>query len=121
MTTHSLVQLDAQLNDMIGKGQILDAFDRFYADNVEMQENSSEPIRGKAACRKHEEEFLDSIATFHGAQLGATAVGDDVSFAEWVFDVTFKGAERTRLTQVAVRRWHNGQVVHERFYYDSAS
>lgn len=121
MSQHNIANLDAELNSMIGQGQILDAFDRFYAEDVVMQENSNEPFRGKVACRQHEEEFLGSIDTFHGARLGATGVGDDVSFAEWVFDVTFKGGGRVQMEQVTVRRWKDGQVSNERFYYDSAS
>ncbi len=112
---------DRQLNAMIAEGKILEAFDRFYADDVVMQENGNEPSVGKGPNRKKEEEFLESIETFHGAELGATAVEGDVSFAEWVFDVTFKGSERSKLDQVAVRRWQDGKVVHERFLYDTAS
>ncbi len=119
MTSHDITSLHTELNQMIGQGQILDAFDRFYAADIVMQENTQQPFEGKDACRQHEIEFLESIETFHGAQMGASGVGDGVSFSEWVFDVTFKGADRTQLTQVSVRRWRDGQVVHERFYYDS--
>lgn len=112
---------DRQLNAMILEGKILEAFDLHYADDVVMQENGNEPLAGKEPNRKKEQDFVDSIETFHGAELGATAVDGDVSFAEWIFDVTFKGSERTKLDQVAVRRWKDGKVVHERFLYDTAS
>ena len=36
--TLDVANLDKQLNDQIAKGDILGAFDRFYADNVSMQE-----------------------------------------------------------------------------------
>jgi hypothetical protein len=109
--------LDKQLNETILKGDILGAFDKFYAENVVMQENSAEPTAGKAANRKREEDFLASIEAFHGAALLSSAVNGDVSFGEWEFDATYKGAGRFKLTQTSVRRWKNGQVVHERFYY----
>jgi hypothetical protein len=32
-------------------------------------------------------------------------------------DVTLKGAGRIKMNQVAVRRWKNGKIVHERFYH----
>ncbi len=121
MSQNDIAQLDAQLNEMISRGEILRAFDHFYGEEVVMQENSKDPIRGKEACRKHEEEFLDSIAEFHGAEVGATGLGKGVTFAEWVFDVTFKGGDRVKMTQVAVRHWRAGQVVNERFYYDTGS
>jgi hypothetical protein len=31
--------------------------------------------------------------------------------------VTLKGVGRIQMSQVAVRRWKNGKVVHERFYH----
>jgi hypothetical protein len=109
--------LDRQLNETILKGDILGAFDKFYAENVVMQENLTEPFVGKALNRKREADFLASVEQFHGAALLSSAVNDDVSFGEWEFDATYKGGTRVKLTQVAVRRWKSGQVVHERFYY----
>jgi ketosteroid isomerase-like protein len=117
ITAVSVTELDQQLNQQILQGDILGAFDRFYADDVVMQENMQEPTKGKAENRKREEAFLASIDQFHGATVHATAVNGDVSFSEWTVDASYKGAGRFALTQVAVRRWKDGRVVHERFYY----
>jgi ketosteroid isomerase-like protein len=119
MSTMTAV-LDQQLNETILKGDILGAFDKFYADDVVMQENVAEPTAGKAANRKREEDFLASVETFHGAALLSSAVNGDVTFGEWEVDATYKGAGRLKLTQTAVRRWKGGQVIHERFYYSKA-
>jgi len=116
--TLDVAALDRQLNDQITKGDILGAFDRFYADNVTMQENSDEPTAGKAANRKREEDFVASVQEIHGVKLLSSAVNGDTSFGEWEFDATYKGGARVKLTQVAVRRWKNGQIVQERFYYN---
>lgn len=82
-----------------------------------MQENMNEPTVGAAANRKREEAFLASVEEFHGAEVHNAAVNGDVTFSEWTLDVTYKGAGRVPLTQVAVRKWKNGKVSHERFYY----
>jgi ketosteroid isomerase-like protein len=116
--TLDVASLDKQLNDQIAKGDILGAFDRFYADNVTMQENSDEPFVGKATNRKREEEFIASVQEFHSAKLLASAVNGDSTFAEWEFDATYKGGTRSKMAEVAVRRWKNGQIVQERFYYN---
>ena len=76
------------------------------------------PFKGKEVNRKREIEFFSSLEQFHGAEVRASAVGDDVSFGEWMFDVTFKGGKRTKMEQVTVRRWKNGKIVSERFYYE---
>lgn len=117
-TQTDLATLDQELNDTILEGRILDAFEQYYADDVVMQENADTPTHGKDANRTREEEFVDSIEAFHGAELLATAVGDDLSFGEWMMDVTLKGVGRVKLEQVSVRRWRHGLVAEERFYYN---
>ena len=46
-----------------------------------------------------------------------SAVNGDVTFGEWYMDITFKNGFRAKIAQVAVRRWKDGKLVHERFYY----
>jgi len=115
--TQNVAELDAQLNAQVLAGDILGAFERFYAEDVTMQENSLPPLVGKAANRKHEEEFVGAVEQFHGAKVLASAVNGDISFSEWEMDITFKGGARVVMAQTAVRRWKEGQIVNERFYY----
>ena len=108
---------DRELNKAILAGDILNAFEKFYATDLVMQENDSEPFIGKDVNRKREQEFVNSVEQFHGAKLLGEAVNGDRSYSEWEYDVTFKGGKRTKMQQVAARQWRGGQVVHERFYY----
>jgi ketosteroid isomerase-like protein len=109
--------LDAELNQSILSGKIMEAFEKFYADDIVMQENSGAPRTGKEANRKFELDFVSSIQEFHGANLLGSAVDGNRSYSEWELDATYKNGQRYKLTQVAARQWRNGQVVHERFYY----
>jgi ketosteroid isomerase-like protein len=109
--------LDAELNQSILSGKILEAFEKFYADDLVMQENSGAPRIGKEINRKYEQDFLSSIQEFHGASLLGSAVDGNRSYSEWEIDATYKNGQRQKLTQAAARQWRNGQVVHERFYY----
>lgn len=113
-------QLDEQLNAMVLSGQAMEGFEQFYADDVVMQENDQEPTLGKAANRDRELKFFASVEQFHGADVKASAAGDDVSFGEWELDVTFKGGSRVVMKQVSVRHWKDGKIVREKFYYDGA-
>jgi hypothetical protein len=45
------------------------------------------------------------------------AANGDVSFSEWESSAVIKGMGAMSIKQVAVRRWRNGRVVHERFYH----
>ncbi|MEQ9287992.1 MAG: nuclear transport factor 2 family protein [Cyclobacteriaceae bacterium] len=105
------------LNSMILNGQILEAFDKYYAENVEMQENNEPPRVGKAINRQHEIDFLNNVAEFHGAEVLNVAVGDQSTMVEWFMDVTFKEGGRTELRQVSVQTWDNDQITKEKFYY----
>jgi ketosteroid isomerase-like protein len=117
-TATNVEQLDKQLNDDVLSGKIMDAFEKYYADDVVMQENSEEPRKGKEANRKAEQEFMASVEAFHGASVKASAVNGDVTFSEWEMDITFKGGHRVKMNQVAVRQWKNGKIAHERFFYN---
>jgi hypothetical protein len=108
---------DRELNRAILAGDILNAFEKFYATDVVMQENDSEPFVGKELNRKREQDFVNSVEQLHGAKLLGEAVNGDRSYSEWEYDVTFKGGKRTKMQQVSARQWRGGQVVHERFYY----
>ena len=117
-TETTVQQTDKEVNDMVLSGQILDAFEKFYADDVVMQENSEEPRRGKDANRKAEQEFMSSVEQFHSARVVASAINGDTSFSEWEMELTFKGGHREKMNQVAVRKWKNGKIAHERFFYN---
>lgn len=114
----NLAKYENELNQAILAGKALEAFDKFYAEDVVMQENSDAPFIGKALNREREIQFFSSIAELHDAKLLGSAVDGDRTFSEWFLDVTFQGGARYKLSQVAVRQWKNGQVVHERFYYN---
>jgi len=110
--------LDQQLNDMVLTGKALEAFEKFYAEDVVMQENSEAPRVGKALNRKFEQEFFATVKEFHEGKVTASAINGDTSFSEWFMDVTFTNGNRYKLAQVAVRKWKDGKIVHERFYYN---
>lgn len=114
----SIVALDKEVNDKILSGKAMEAFEEYYADDVVMQENSDAPFVGKDVNRKREIEFFNSVADFHGAKLLAGASADDTSFGQWWIDVTMKNGSRVTMEQVAVRKWKDGKIVHERFFYN---
>ena len=115
----NLKQLDDDLNQMILTGKALDGFEKYYADHCVMQENTDEPTVGKDANRQREIDFFDSVAELHDAKIVSSGIGDGVTFAEWILDVTFKQGGRKKLEQTAVRKWEGDQIVHERFYYNA--
>ncbi|MEM6455249.1 MAG: nuclear transport factor 2 family protein [Acidobacteriota bacterium] len=111
-----LHNLENELNQLINAGSILEAFDRFYADDVVMFELDGNHYDGKVTNRAREEAFIASVETWHGVTLHGVGVGDDVTYSEWTFDFDKKGEGRQTFRQVAARRWRDGQIVEERFF-----
>jgi len=103
--------------DGILAGQLLETFEKYYADDVVMSENRQDERVGKEANREYEQKFLESVQEFHGAQVGRTIVDGDHAAVEWTFDLTFKGGNRVKMQQVAVQTWKNGKVIREDFYH----
>jgi ketosteroid isomerase-like protein len=116
MSDHDVARLNTELNDMIRAGRALDAFERFYAEDVVMMENDV-AFEGKDTNRKREQDFFGSIVELHGSGIGKVAVGDDTAFCEQWFEATFTDGRRIHLEEVSVRTWRDGKVVRERFYY----
>lgn len=105
-----------KMNSMILGGQIMEAFEEFYHDDVVMLEKTMVLAEGKDANRKREQEFLANLTEFRGAEVKAVAVGDDITMVEWHFDYTHKEWGVMNYDQVAVQRWKDGKIIREQFY-----
>jgi hypothetical protein len=113
----NIAELNKKLDQAILSGRAMEAFEELYDEGVVMQENTDAEHRGKALNRKREQEFFATIEEFHSGRVMSSGHGGDVSFTELEMDVTLKGVGRIQMVQVAVRRWNNGKIVHERFYH----
>jgi hypothetical protein len=105
------------LNDLVLSGKMLDAFDKYYHDDVAMQENTNNPVVGKKANREREIEFLNNISEFRSASIHGIAVADNISFVIWLYDYTHKEWGAKNYTQVSVQNWREGKIIHEQFFY----
>lgn len=109
-----------ELIGLVKQGALLDAFERFYAENVSMQENGYPASVGKDANREREKQFLASVKEVHEADAKFTIVEGNQAAIGWLLDFTNTDGVRLRMDQVAYQVWENGQIVSERFYYDTA-
>ena len=110
-------ELVEDLNKMISEGKIMEAFEKYYAEDVTMQENEEAPRIGKEASRAYEKAFVEGILEIHAANTLGIAAGDNYSVIESFMDLTHKDWGRSARTQVAVQHWKDGQIVAEKFYY----
>jgi len=108
-----------ELNQMILEGKILEAFEKFYADDVVMQDNDYPQRVGKDVSRQFEEAFVNGLTEFRGAKVINTIISDGVAAVEWWFDYTHKDYGERNYRQISIQRWKDGKIVEEKFYYNN--
>lgn len=109
----------AALTNLIQQGQTIEAMERFYADDITMQENEQSPRVGKAVCLEHERRMLAGVTTMRG-ELIHQAINEKtgVVFSEWQYAFTDLSGQRFLLTEVSVQQWHKELIRSEKFYYN---
>ena len=115
----TIIEKVNDLNRMILAGEGLQAFDKYYHEDVVMQENENPPTIGKVANRQNEVDFFSSITEFRGATPLKVTVGDNTSMVEWHYDFTHKDWGVRNYKQIAVQEWKDGQIISEKFYYSN--
>ena len=117
MTEFQIEKSLNNLNSLVLDGKALEAFDKYYHNDVEMQENSQPATKGKVANRQREVEFFNNVTEFRGSSVEGMAVNGNTSFVIWSYDYTHKEWGVRKYTQVAVQQWKDGQIIKEQFFY----
>ena len=112
--------LKPAVEDLIAKvvgGKALEAFDRYYADDVTMQENEQAPRVGKAACRAFEADFLSKIKAVRTYVCDGYVISGNKAFIVYRIDADHADWGPMKMSEVAIQEWSNGKVVREKFVY----
>lgn len=117
MANTTIEKAVTELNSLILHGKAMDGFEKFYADDVVMQENESIPTIGKEANRKRELEFFGNITDLRDLKVLGKAIGENISYVTWHFDYTHKEWGVRNYTQVSLQTWKDGKIVKEQFFY----
>ncbi|MDH3243691.1 MAG: nuclear transport factor 2 family protein [Saprospiraceae bacterium] len=114
------LQKAMDLQRMIGEGKLMDAFEKYYDDNVVVVEATGDTRTGKDVQRKAIQDWMGMIKEAHGGGVGAITSNEaaGVTCAESWVDITFQDGNRVKMEEVAVQKWEGDKIVHERFYYN---
>lgn len=107
----------AELNTMILGGKVIEAFDKFYAPEVVMQENEYPETVGFDANRKREEEFVANVTEFRAAEVKRIVIDGNHAVVEWFMDYTHNTYGSRKFHQLNFQEWKDGKIVREKFYY----
>jgi ketosteroid isomerase-like protein len=114
---NTLLKKITDLNDLVLRGKALEAFDKYYHDDVVMQENDNPPTVGKALNRQREESFFAAITEFRGAHPQKVTVGEGTTMVQWHYDYTHRDWGTRHYTQISVQEWQDGKIIREQFFY----
>ena len=118
---NTLLEKVGDLNDMLLQGQQVEALEKFYAPEVEVQENDREPVKGKDKAIEARKAFLAGIKEISCVRPLRVAVGEGTTMVEWQVSYQLNEGTEQQFTQVAVQEWKNGQIVKEKFYFENQS
>ena len=113
-----LLEIISDLNDLVLQGRALEAFEKYYHDEVVIQENDQLPTVGKKNNRALIKRFMASVTEFRSAKPLKVAIGQSISMVEWQYDYTHKDYGEVKYIQLAVQEWEKGKIVKEKFYYN---
>ena len=102
---------------MLLQGQEIEALEKFYDPEVEVQENDQDPIRGKENAIQARKAFLSEVKEITSVKPLKVAVGEKTTMVEWQLAYQLNGGSERKYTQVAIQEWKNGQIVKEKFYF----
>jgi len=121
MGTSPIVTPQDRLHDLltyIQAGRLLDAINEFYAEDVVMQENTQPPTVGRQTNLERERHFLSTVKEWRGFEVISQGAGNNVTFYETVMDWIGTDGTPVHVEQFVVAKWHDGKIVHERFYHN---
>ena len=107
------------LYQLINTGKLMEGFEKYYHQDVVLEEIGEAPRVGKEVNREYEQNFLASIKEFHGAGVLATTANEaeNKTMVESWMEVTFQNDFHLKMQQVAVQTWDGDQIIHETFYH----
>jgi hypothetical protein len=117
MTTQ---QVADRLVALCRQGQIGQAMEELYADNIVSIEPPNAPTKsaqGKKAVLEKGKQFASMIEERHGGSFSDPIVGGRYFSAAMVLDATIKGMGRMKLEEICVYEVKDGKIVWEQFFF----
>ena len=110
------MQLFNEKNEMIVKGQIVEASETFYAEKTKTIDFTGTIINSKGEHTQTMKTFVGFIAKVNEITLLRTGVGDDVTFAEFIFNFDMKDGSKIYWHEILESKWKDGLIIEEQYF-----
>jgi ketosteroid isomerase-like protein len=111
-----LKDLLAEKNEMVTKGQILEAIEKYFAPDVKTVDFTGRKGNGKEDIIAGQKQTVEMIQKVNDISVHRVGVGDDVTFAEFIFDLDLKDGSKIYWHEIIFSIWENGKIVFEEYY-----
>ena len=96
-------------------------YERFYDENVVVQENLEAPRVGRALSIERQKRMNANVKEIHNFHIGSVLVDGDKSVVEMHIEATTQDGYRIHIEELGMQTWKNGKIIHERYFYDQSS
>ena len=107
-----------KLNALLKEGKIMEAFEKYYNQDVTIHVDGNAPITGKE--QKREMIFLQEIEKLNSADIKSVTFGgtdDNVSMTEWAINIENKEGQQKTIYRVNVQHWKDNKIINEKIYF----
>ncbi|WP_416866688.1 MAG: hypothetical protein ACMVP2_03240 [Imperialibacter sp.] len=112
----SLNEIFSAKNEMVKKGQIVEATEKYFAPNAKTIDFDGTVTHNKSEMVAKMQGFAGAIAKVNGIELHHAALNGDTSFAEFTFDFDMKDGSKILWHEILKTSWKNGQIVEEQYF-----
>jgi hypothetical protein len=111
-------QIAAALDEIVAlaaAGQPMDAFEKYYHDDLEKTDLDGIPVKGKTKNREIGLELLSKVRAVRDFSRVGQVIRGDRSFLIWSLDFDHADNGPVKVVQVAIQDWKDGKIIRERF------
>jgi hypothetical protein len=108
------------LLEMLKKGEIAEAQEKYFVDDVKTQEVNGPVISGKANAKAALAAFqaANNVTGFIAYEVDNIAINGNHSFYDVALVLQVNGKDTARIEQVVSTTWKNGKIINERYYHE---
>lgn len=104
-----------ELISMVSTGKPMEAFTKFYHENLVKTDLDGIPHQGKSVNEKFGHELLSKVTEIRDFTAIGKIVKGNRSFLVWSLDFDHADNGPLKVTQVAIQDWEDGKIIRERF------
>ncbi|MEZ5426927.1 MAG: SnoaL-like domain-containing protein [Pyrinomonadaceae bacterium] len=116
MEQQNLSELVSAKVELMKQGAVVEATERYFADNAETVDFTGAVTRNKTEMIEKMKGFTADIQNVNGITHHNTAVNGEISFLEFTFDFDMKDGNRILWHEIIRSVWKDGKIVSEQFF-----